>query len=342
MAACGIVRHGERREARARRLKALESRPLGVGVGRVEVWEEKGCGCSALMLDAERLSRKVRASSRRSWRWLSNETYSAADALASAETVSASSWDNVDLPLPLGPTSAQRSPWRSVRLRPEMRVRGGVPISTDLDRVASTRGPTELENRRITDRSLPFLNGGSHTRRRLPCGENGEECSPRRTRFCSIYPTGEVSPARAPPRAWEPPLTMTNEKVFHGYRGRDMYATSSHVHNQVYHKQASLPTSTLHRRRSVTAHVYTGNPPSRSRSRSATGRSLAIFGRPARSPGARPLHTQPVTAPPTSVGVCSHAMSRNSWKLPAAYQSRAATLRAFYHLHAATLRVFTR
>ena len=53
MAACGIVRHGERREARARRLEALESRPLRVCVGRVEVWEEKGCGCSALMLDAE-------------------------------------------------------------------------------------------------------------------------------------------------------------------------------------------------------------------------------------------------------------------------------------------------
>ena len=133
-----------------------------------------------------------------------------------------------------------------------------------------------------------------------------------------------------------------NEKVFHGYRGRDMYATNSHVHNQVYHKQASLPTCTLHRRRSVTAHVYTGNPPPPEPTRSATGRSLAIFGRPARSPGARPPHTQPVTAPPTSVGVCSHAMSRNSWKLPAAYQSRAAPLRAFYHLHAATLRVFTR
>jgi hypothetical protein len=34
-------------------LEALESRPLGVCVGRVEVWEEKGCGCSSLMLDAE-------------------------------------------------------------------------------------------------------------------------------------------------------------------------------------------------------------------------------------------------------------------------------------------------
>jgi hypothetical protein len=148
-----------------------------------------------------------------------------------------------------------------------------------------------------------------------------------------IYPTGEVSPARASPSrprsAWEPPFTM---RRYFSYRGRDMYATNSHVHNQASHTQKTLCYGPRVHRES----------PLPEPTRSATGRSLAIFGRSARSPGARPLHTQPVTAPPTSVGVRSHATSRNSWKLPAAYQSRAITLRAFYHLHAATLRVFTR
>ena len=174
-----------------------------------------------------------------------------------------------------------------------------------------------------------------------PVGKTGRSAPRVELDSAPFTPQGR-SARREPLHARGVGAPTHNEKVFHGYRGRDMYATNSHVHNQVYHKQASLPTCTLHRRRSVTAHVYTGNPPSRSRSRSATGRSLAIFGRPARSPGARPLHTQPVIAPPTSVGVRSHATSRDSWKLPAAYQSRAATLRAFYHLHAATLRVFTR
>jgi hypothetical protein len=168
---------------------------------------------------------------------------------------------------------------------------------------------------------------------------------PHRTRICSIYPTGEVSPARRarvpPPRsAWEPPFTMRS-KVF-------QLPGSGHVRNQLTRSQSSFSQASIFADMHSAQKTLCYGPrvhresPLPEPTRSATGRSLAIFGRPARSPGARPLHTQPVTAPPTSVGVRSHATSRDSWKLPAAYQSRAATLRAFYHLHAATLRVFTR
>ena len=133
-----------------------------------------------------------------------------------------------------------------------------------------------------------------------------------------------------------------NEKVF-------QVPGSGHIRNQLTRSQSSFTQASIfadmHSAQKTLCYgprVHRESPLPEPSTRSATGRSLAIFGRPARLPGARPLHTQPVIAPPTSVGVRSHATSRDSWKLPAAYQSRAATLRAFYHLHAATLRVFTR